>query len=110
MTGFSTSPTYPIVEPLDLSPPFGSGGNRDSIVTILSANLSAVEHSPKFGDAGSEFGAEVAIGPEGALYPPSPSHTTGGVGCHHRQLCPQGAALATVPRSSELFARIWSVG
>jgi hypothetical protein len=68
ITGFSTSPTYPLVDPLDLSPPFGSGGDRDYILTILSADLSAVEHSSKFGDAGWELGAEVVIGPEGAIY------------------------------------------
>ncbi len=68
VTGFSTASTYPLVDPLDLSPPFGAGGSRDYILTILSADLTRLDHSSMFGDAGWELGAEVAIGPDGDIY------------------------------------------
>ena len=68
ITGFTTSADFPLVEPLPLSPPFGSGGSRDYILSILSPDLSQLLHSSKFGNAGWELGGEVAIGRDGFIY------------------------------------------
>jgi hypothetical protein len=68
ITGFTTSADFPLVEPLPLSPPFGSGGSRDYILSILSPDLSQLVHSSRFGNPGWELGGEVAVGPDGFIY------------------------------------------
>jgi hypothetical protein len=71
ITGISSSSNYPLVDPLDLSPllgPGGGGNDRDYIFSILSADLSELDHSTKFGNAGWELGGEVGIGADGSIY------------------------------------------
>ena len=71
ITGISQSSSFPIVDPIDVSPllgPGGGGNDRDYIFAMLSPDLSELVTSSKFGNVGWELGGEVSVGPDGSIY------------------------------------------